>query len=204
MSFVAVVDYGMCNLDSMRRAVEECGHAARVTDDPREVREAERIVLPGVGVFADAMANLRERGLDQALVEQAGQGIPLLGVCLGMQLLAGRGVEGGDSAGLGLIPGRVPRLAPTADSPRVPHVGWNEVHPEREHALLRGIAPGKDFYFVHSYHFVCDEPADAVAYTPYCGRCTAIVARGAVMGVQFHPEKSQKAGFALLRNFLAH
>ena len=197
-----MVDYGMCNLDSMRRALEECGANPRVTDNPKELEQAERIVLPGVGAFGDAMLNLRERGLDQALKGQVAQRVPLLGVCLGMQLLASTGSEGGASAGLNLIPGDVVKLAPTPDTPRIPHVGWNEVTPHREHPLFRGLGMGKDFYFVHSYHFRCAERGDALAGTPYCGGFTSVVAREHVMGVQFHPEKSQKSGFALLRNFL--
>lgn len=199
-----MVDYGMCNLDSMRRALEECGASPHVTDDPRELEHAERIVLPGVGAFADAMRNLRERRLDEALKAQAAQRVPVLGVCLGMQLLASTGSEGGATAGLGLIPGEVVKLVPTSDSPRIPHVGWNEVTPHREHPLFSGLGAGKDFYFVHSYQFRCAQPGDALAGTPYCGGFTSVVARDHVMGVQFHPEKSQKSGFALLRNFLGY
>ena len=203
MSFVAIVDYGMCNLDSMRRALEECGANARVTADPGDLDEAERIVLPGVGAFADAMRNLRERGLDRALRQQAEKRVPLLGVCLGMQLLASRGDEGGGAGGLGLVPGEVVKLEPTADSPRIPHVGWNEVRAAGEHPLFHGLAPDSDFYFVHSYHVRCASPGDVLATTPYCGGFASAIGRGPVMGTQFHPEKSQRAGFALLRNFLA-
>lgn len=203
MSYVALVDYGMCNLDSMRRAVEECGANARICEEPRDVMQAERVILPGVGSFADAMQNLRARNLDRALLDQAAGGVPLLGICLGMQLLADCGQEGGETRGLGLIPGVVSRLSPTAQTPRIPHVGWNEVYPQREHPLFAGIAAGRDFYFVHSYHLDCADHADAAASTPYCGQFTSAVARQHVMGVQFHPEKSQKTGFALLRNFLA-
>ena len=203
MKAVAIVDYGMCNLDSMRRALEECGAAPKVTDDPRDLESAERIVLPGVGAFGDAMRNLRERGLDVALAAQVERGIPLLGICLGMQLLATTGVEGGGAAGLGFISGEVVRLLPTADSPRIPHVGWNEVRPLQPHPLFTDIAAGKDFYFVHSFHFRCVNAAAALAVTPYCGGFTSAVARDHVMGVQFHPEKSQKTGFTMLRNFLA-
>lgn len=202
MSFVAIVDYGMCNLDSIRRALEECGAQPRVTDDPADLEQAERIVLPGVGTFADAMRNLCERGLDRALREQARQQLPILGICLGMQLLASSGSEGGATPGLGLIPGEVTRLQPTPQDPRIPHVGWNEVRTQREHPLFKGIAPGKDFYFVHSYHFACTNSAHSLATTPYCGGFNSAVSNGSVMGVQFHPEKSQKTGFALLRNFL--
>lgn len=187
----------------MRRALEECGADSRVTNDPKEIESAERIVLPGVGAFADAMCNLRERGLDQALKARVAQNVPLLGVCLGMQLLASTGSEGGACEGLDLIPGEICKLQPMADSPRIPHVGWNEVVPSRDHPLFAGLLPSSDFYFVHSYKFTCTASSDALAQTPYCGGFTSAVARGHVMGVQFHPEKSQKAGFALLRNFLA-
>jgi imidazole glycerol-phosphate synthase subunit HisH len=205
MSTVAIVDYGMCNLDSIRRAVEECGGSPVVTDDRSDIKHAARIVLPGVGSFADAMKNIRQRELDQVLVEQVREhGVPLLGICLGMQLLARRGEEGGDTDGLGLIDGEVVRLVPTERDHRIPHVGWNEVSPERDHPLFRGVAPRKDFYFVHSYHLRCSDDAQRLASTPYCGQFASAVARDAVMGVQFHPEKSQKAGFQLLRNFLAY
>jgi imidazole glycerol-phosphate synthase subunit HisH len=200
---VAVVDYGVSNLDSVVRALEECGAAPFVADDPAELKNAGLMVLPGVGAFADGMRNLRERGLHQALLEQVlERGVPLLGVCLGMQLLADRGSEGGATQGLGLIPGSVVKLHPDAPGTRIPHVGWNEVHPTRPSELLEGIGEGRDFYFVHSYHLECDDAADLLATTPYCGGIASVVQRGIVAGVQFHPEKSQKAGFALLRNFV--
>lgn len=203
MKRVAVVDYGVSNLDSVARALEECGATPYVTSDPAELKKASLMVLPGVGAFADGMRNLRARGLDQALREQVlEQGVPLLGVCLGMHLLADRGIEGGESQGLGLIPGSVQKLQPDEPGTRVPHVGWNEVHPARPSPLMEGIEDGRDFYFVHSYHLACDDPADVLATTPYCGGIASAVQRGIVAGVQFHPEKSQKAGFALLRNFV--
>jgi imidazole glycerol-phosphate synthase subunit HisH len=203
MSSVAIIDYGMCNLDSIRRAIEECGGAPVVTDDRAEIKRAERIVLPGVGSFADAMQNIRTRQLDTVLAEQVAEGVPLLGICLGMQLLAVRGEEGGDSKGLGFIDGEVVRLTPTERDSRIPHIGWNEVEPLRDHPLFKGIPTRKDFYFVHSYHFRCAEPS-RLATTPYCGAFASAVVRDHVMGVQFHPEKSQKGGFQLLRNFLAY
>ncbi|HEX6371496.1 MAG TPA: imidazole glycerol phosphate synthase subunit HisH [Longimicrobium sp.] len=203
MKRVAVVDYGVSNLDSVARALEECGATPFVTSNPAELKNASLMVLPGVGAFADGMRNLRERGLDQALREQVlEQRVPLLGVCLGMHLLADRGSEGGESQGLGLIPGTVQKLQPDAPGTRIPHVGWNEVHPARPSPLMEGIEDGRDFYFVHSYHLACDDPADVLATTPYCGGIASAVQRGIVAGVQFHPEKSQKAGFALLRNFV--
>lgn len=199
-----IVDYGMCNLDSVARAIEECGAQAEVSADPRRLAEASHIILPGVGSFGDAMKQLRERDLVTALRDRVlGDHVPFLGICLGMQLMAARGSEGGDTEGLGLLPARVERLVPDVAGTRIPHVGWNEVRPSQPSALFDGIAPGKDFYFVHSYHVVCDEPADVLATTPYCGGFVSAVARGGTLfGVQFHPEKSQKPGFRLLQNFI--
>lgn len=204
MGVVAIVDYGMCNLGSISRAVEECGGDAKVTDDPRDLADAERIVLPGVGAFGDGIANLRERRLDAALTEEVmGKGKPLLGICLGMQLLGGTGFESEGAQGLGWIPADVPRLEPSATERRIPHVGWNEVQHDGSSPLFRGIPSGKDFYFVHSYHVRCTDPALVLARTPYCGGFVSAIAKGLIFGVQFHPEKSQKTGFQLLRNFLS-
>ena len=201
---VLIVDYGMSNLGSVKRAFEECGASAHVSDDPADCLQAEHIVLPGVGSFADGMSALLAGGwvgpLRYAVLEEK---IPLLGICLGMQLLADTGFEGGETAGLGLIPGEVRRL--TADTPetRIPHVGWNEAHHDGTHPLFAGIPDGADFYFVHSYHLVPVDAADALAGTPYCGTFTSVVGRGTVYGTQFHPEKSSRYGFQLIRNFLA-
>ena len=155
---VLVVDYGMGNLASARRALEKCGARVVVSDDPASIADATRVVIPGVGAFAQAMALLNERGWVTALRDDAvGKGIPVLGVCLGMQLLADFGTEGGDTPGLGLVPGRVVKLTATMESERVPHVGWNEVYPRNECPLFSGIPSGSDFYFVHSYHFLADD-----------------------------------------------
>jgi len=203
MNRVAIVDYGMGNLDSVARAVEECGGDPVVTDRAADLETANRIILPGVGAFPEGMRNIRFRSLDRILREQvADKGIPLLGICLGMQLLASRGLEGGETEGLGFIDGEVRRLVPGGEDVRIPHVGWNEVVVEGDPPLFRGIQPGKDFYFVHSYHFCCTRREDVLARTPYCGGFVAAVGRGPVFGVQFHPEKSQRTGFRLLRNFL--
>lgn len=201
---VLIVDYGMGNLASARRALEECGAAVRVSDEPGDLKDAERVVIPGVGAFSHAMERLRSRGWVEAIRDAAlKDGIPVLGVCLGMQLLADEGDEGGESRGLGLVRGRVERLIPAAEGERVPHVGWNAVDPVGTPALLAGIPAATDFYFVHSYRFVPENEADIVATTPYCGRLVSAVGHGRVAGVQFHPEKSSRAGFRLLRNFLA-
>jgi len=200
---VLIVDYGMGNLGSARRSFEECGARVIVSNDPRDVKNAERLVLPGVGAFPQAMQKLDEQGWTTALKDAAQiDGIPLLGVCLGMQLLADESDEVAPTAGLGLVPGRVTRIVPAAGE-RVPHVGWNEVTPKTACPLFANIPAGADFYFVHSYHFLPSDPADILAVTPYGGQIVSAVGRGAVMGVQFHPEKSSRAGFSLIRNFLA-
>lgn len=203
MSRVAIVDYGMCNLDSVARAVEECGGAPVVTDRVEDLGTADRIILPGVGAFPDGMHNLRERGLDVALRTQAARGAPLLGICLGMQLLATEGWEGSRTPGLGLIAGSVQRLASGGDAIRIPHIGWNEVDLVRSSQLFDGIASGRDFYFVHSYALACERPDEVLARTAYGSGFVSAAACDNVVGVQFHPEKSQKLGFRLLRNFLA-
>jgi glutamine amidotransferase len=204
MPRVAVVDYGMCNLDSARRALEEAGASAFITSDPHELDAADKIVLPGVGAFPDAIANLRERGLDDALTKLVvDDGVPFLGVCLGMQLLAARGTEVTEVEGLGWFAADVVRLEPTATDTRVPHVGWNEVRPDPGSPLFDQIPADADFYFVHSFHVACRETSDVLATTPYCGEFTSAIQRDNVFAVQFHPEKSQRHGIQLLRNFLA-
>jgi glutamine amidotransferase len=157
-----------------------------------------------VGAFAAAMRNLRQRRLHEIISEQVlVKGIPFLGICLGMQLLASKGYEGGETLGLGWISGEVRRLEPTAAKERIPHIGWDEVFYRRDCSLFKGIPTGKDFYFVHSYHFCAANDQDVSAYTPYCGEFTSAVEAGLIFGVQFHPEKSQRLGFQVLRNFLA-
>jgi glutamine amidotransferase len=204
MSKTLLVDYGMGNLGSVRRAFEECGADVFISENPTDCKLADHIVLPGVGAFPDGMAALTAGGWPTAL-RSATQGdkIPLLGICLGMQLLADKGFEGGDTAGLGLVPGEVRRLTADATETRIPHVGWNEVHHGRKHPLFASIPVGADFYFVHSYHFITCREDDALASTPYCGSFISAVGRNNVYGTQFHPEKSSRAGFQLIRNFLA-
>jgi glutamine amidotransferase len=203
MGSVAIVDYGMCNLDSVARAVEECGGNALITQKPAELATVSHIILPGVGAFPDAMEMLRKTGMDVAIREQVvGERIPFLGICLGMQLMATRGFEGRESPGLDLIPGEVRRLKPGSPDVRIPHIGWNEVHVSGQCPLFDGIPAGSDFYFVHSYHFCC-ESEFAAAHTSYADGFVSAVQRGTTFGTQFHPEKSQRIGFRLLGNFLA-
>ena len=194
----------MGNLDSVARAVQECGGDPMVTDRAGDLEAASHIILPGVGAFALGMTNIRTRGIDAALAEQVlERRIPFLGLCLGMQLLARIGYEPEPAEGLGWIDGEVRRLEPDGSADRVPHAGWNEVEFVRDTALFRGVRPGTDFYFVHSYHVVCRDPVDIVARTQYCGSFVSAVGRDNIWGVQFHPEKSQRPGFQVLRNFLA-
>jgi glutamine amidotransferase len=200
---VLIVDYGMGNLGSARRSFEECGATVRVSDDPKSVSEADRIVIPGVGAFSEAMQRIRDMGWYGTLRQAALQDrVPVLGICLGMQLLADSGNEGGDTEGLGLISGSVCRLDNTGGE-RLPHVGWNEVCPRDRCVLFKEIPPGTDFYFVHSYHFVPHNLGHLAATTPYCGEFASAVFADSIFGVQFHPEKSSRAGFQLIRNFLA-
>jgi glutamine amidotransferase len=204
MNRVAVIDSGLCNLDSIRRALEEVGTQPYVVAKGVELGEPDHIVLPGVGAFPEAMTNLAARDLDRALTDEVmSHGIPVLGICLGMQLLATFGCENGGAKGLGWIEGDVARLEPNSAADRIPHMGWNEVDPVGDAVLLDGIAPGTDFYFVHSYHVVTRSPDDIHATTPYCGGFTSAIGHGTIFGVQFHPEKSQRAGFQVLRNFVA-
>lgn len=201
-----VVDYGLCNSDSMVRALEECGaQTVERTRDPRVVDRADRIVLPGVGNFAAAMRNLQAWGLVDPIRAATGR-VPFLGACLGMQLMAERGSEGaldGYVDGLGLVRGDVVRLAASAGE-RIPHIGWNDVVAKPASALMDGLE-NCDFYFVHSYHLRLEDSADEAARSDYCGGFTAAIeaAGRAVFGTQFHPEKSQKNGFRLLKNFLS-
>lgn len=206
MSNTLIVDYGMGNLGSVKRAFEECGADPLISSDPSACNRVDHIVLPGVGAFSEGMAALTAGGWVEALRAAAlKEKIPLLGICLGMQLLADKGYEGGENAGLGIIPGEVIRLMAEADTPdtRIPHVGWNEVHHSGNHPLFDGIRSGADFYFVHSFHFVPRYGDNILATTTYCGRFISAVTRDTVYGTQFHPEKSSLLGFQLIRNFLA-
>ncbi len=196
-----MIDFGMGNRRSVQKALERTGSEVPITHDPDALRSADGLVLPGVGAFAQAMANLRERGLDGLIVELVGEGVPLLGVCLGMQLLFDRSEELGGAEGLGLLAGEVSALR--TGGLRVPHIGWNAVHFERADPLLAGLPAGAaPFYHVHSYAARPDDPEIVLGYTEYGERFATIVGRGAVRGVQFHPEKSSADGLRLLENFV--
>lgn len=196
---VAIIDYGVGNLRSVEKAFAAAGCAAVVSADERVLRAARRLVLPGVGAFAACVGALRERGFDALVRERVAEGAPVLGVCVGMQMLFDESEEFGQSRGLGLLRGRVRRFDAAL---RVPQVGWNDVSLRRPaHPLLAGIGAGEFFYFVHSYYCEAADDADVLCETEYGVRYPSAVARGAICGVQFHPEKSQAAGLRLLRNF---
>lgn len=198
---IAIVDYGMGNLHSVSKAVERLGYQPLVTGEREEILAADGIILPGVGAFGDAMEQLREAALDSVMKEAAESGKPLLGICLGMQLLFSRSEEHGKYEGLDILPGSVVRFA--GGDYKVPHMGWNSLQFEkREHPLFAGLEEGH-VYFVHSYHVLPEVQADLLAVTDYGQPVTAIVGRGSVYGMQFHPEKSGELGMSLLRNFLA-
>ena len=205
MSLTALIDYGSGNLRSAEKALARAGAAEiAVTDDPAVVAKAERIVLPGVGAFADCMNGVKSiPGMVEALQDAVlKRGRPFLGICVGMQLLASVGREFGDHAGLGWIDGEVVRLTASDATLKIPHMGWNELKIERPHPLLAGIETGAHVYFVHSYELRAKDAADILATTDYGGAVTAMIARGNIAGTQFHPEKSQAVGLRLLRNFL--
>ena len=210
---VAIVDYGSGNLHSAAKAFERAAHDAGlngpivVTQDPDAVARAERVVLPGVGAFADCRRGLDAvPGMVEALEDVVRRkGRPFFGICVGMQLLAERGREYEVTEGLGWIPGEVDRIAPDDPTLKIPHMGWNTLNVARPHALIDGLplgAPGRHAYFVHSYQLKPAQSADLVAEADYGGAVTAIVGRDNIVGTQFHPEKSQKLGLALIANFL--
>jgi glutamine amidotransferase len=210
---VAIIDYASGNLHSAAKAFERAAResnsklAVKVTADPAEVLAAERVVLPGVGAFADCKRGLAAvPGMIEALEEAVRvKGKPFLGICVGLQLMAERGLEHGATAGLGWIGGEVRGIEPRIPSLKIPHMGWNTLRLLYRHALFEGIPTGEDglnAYFVHSYHLVPNDRADLVATTGYGEEVTAFIARDNMAGSQFHPEKSQKLGLALIANFL--
>ena len=199
---MAIIDYGVGNLRSVEKAFAATGCEAVVTSDESLLRRAERLVLPGVGAFAACMSELASRGFDRLVRERVKEGTPLLGVCVGMQMLFEESEEFGKTLGLGLLRGRVRRFP--ADLPGnlvVPQVGWNQVHQRGIHPLLTGIADNAFFYFVHSYSCEPEDAAVVIGETDYGTLYPSVVAQDNICGVQFHPEKSQAAGLRLLANF---
>jgi len=194
---VTIIDYGMANLASVRKAFERVGATTRISDRPEDLRGSSHVVLPGVGAFGDAMKNIRALGFDDAIAESIGNGIPFLGICLGLQVLFTEGEEKGIHRGLDVFKGRVPLFTEGL----VPQIGWNQAHIRRDDPLMEGIPDHSYFYFVHSYYV---DPADTgivITQTDYHIDYASIVGSGRVYGIQFHPEKSQDMGLRILRNF---
>jgi glutamine amidotransferase len=199
--FVGIVDLDMSNLRSVANAVSAVGYDSRIVRKPQELEGVSHLILPGVGSFGVAMAHMRAQELYEPIRAFAAAGKPVLGICLGMQLLSSSGDEGGPSDGLGLVAGRVVRIDP-AKVPAIPHVGWNEVRIKRDHPVFAKVKTGVDFYFVHSFNFGCERAEDLLGVAGYGDvDVTAIVGKGSVLGFQFHPEKSQANGLRLLENF---
>ncbi|SIO61007.1 glutamine amidotransferase [Singulisphaera sp. GP187] len=199
---IVIIDYGMGNLRSVQKALEAVGQTAEISSDPDRVRNASKVILPGVGAFADAATELRRTGLGDAFREAAQAGKPCLGVCLGLQLLFDVSEEDGIHQGLGIIPGRVVRFV-SAPGLKIPHMGWNTLRILHPAPLLKGLEPAPSVYFVHSYHAVPERSKDVAAESDHPTPFTAMIWRDNVMACQFHPEKSQRVGLAMYANFAA-
>jgi glutamine amidotransferase len=197
---IVVVDYDAGNIRSVETALTYLGVEHQVSSDPQQVRTAERVIFPGVGDGAHAMTVLRDRGLDSAITDAASNGVPILGICVGCQVVFDR-TEERDAACLGLVPGTARRFPDDAGL-KVPHIGWNSVEFTEGHWLFRGVEPGSSFYFVHSYYPSPQNERDAIAWSDYGGRFAAAVERGSLVAVQFHPEKSGEVGLKVLANFV--
>ena len=202
---IAIIDYGMGNLRSVQKGFERVGAAAQIVHSADEIRNAEKVVLPGVGAFRDAIAHIRDQGLEAPIREAIQSGRPFLGICLGLQLLFDISYEDGEYPGLGVIPGRVVRFdftgLPDARELKIPHMGWNQLTWSRPCPLMQGLTSGAHFYFVHSYYVEPSNPEVTHGRCHYGREFTATIWRDNVFATQFHPEKSQEAGLTILRNF---
>ena len=204
---IAIIDYGMGNLRSVQKAFEKLGFQAKITDNPDDLNNAEKLVLPGVGAFKDAKDGLEQRGLIEPILTSINSGKPFLGICLGLQLLFTKSMENGEHDGLNLIPGKVVRfcsgktdtnVCPTI---KIPHIGWNQIFLKKDVPILKGIPSDTYMYFVHSYYVCPEEETDIATETDYGTRFTSMVWRENIFATQFHPEKSQKHGLTILKNF---
>lgn len=199
---IFIVDYGMGNLHSIAKAFEYVGAEVKISSDAKEISRADKIVLPGVGAFRDGMENLKKQGLDVVLRKEVLENKkPFLGICLGMQLLADKSFEFGEWNGLGFVSGEVCEFD-VDKKLKVPHVGWNDVNVLKDAPILSGIKNNSDFYFVHSYHLVCKDKENILGVSDYGGEFTAMINKDNIVAAQFHPEKSQRDGLKLLKNFL--
>ncbi len=201
---IAIVDYGMANLRSVQKAFEQVGHRADIVSKPEEIKKAEKIVLPGVGAFADAVATLRQSGLVEPILRHIESGRPFLGICLGLQMLFDVGYEDGEHCGLGVLPGKCVRfdVDETMDL-KVPHMGWNQLNVQRASPLVKELPEGASVYFVHGYHVVPTDDSVIATTTAYGRPFVSSIWRDNIMATQFHPEKSQKVGLKMLENFAA-
>ena len=197
---IGILDLGMGNLRSLSNAIDHSGFDVQVTENQAPFDDFTHLIIPGVGHFRAAMGSVFERQLRPQVQAFAASGRPVLGICLGMQLLAAMGTEGGEMEGLGLIAGVVRKLE-TGPDLRVPHVGWNSLNQTKAHPVYEGLKQDRDFYFVHSFAMQCDDRADVLGETDYGGPVTAAVSHANVVGFQFHPEKSEASGLKLLENF---
>jgi glutamine amidotransferase len=202
---IAIIDYGMGNLRSVQKGFEAAGADARIVSTAKDIETAEKVVLPGVGAFRDAIAHIREQGLFQAIRDAADSGRPFLGICLGLQLLFDVSYEDGEYQGLRIIPGKVLRFGfddlPEARSLKIPHMGWNQLIWDRDCPLLAGLTSEDYFYFVHSFYVLPDNPGDTIGRCQYGHDFTAMIWKDNVFATQFHPEKSQANGLRILKNF---
>jgi glutamine amidotransferase len=199
---IAILDYDMANLRSVQKAFEHVGAAARIISRPEEVDEADQLVLPGVGAFADAVATLRERGLDESIRRHVARGKPLLGICLGLQILFETGYEDGQHTGLGILKGKCVRFdVDQTHGLKVPHMGWNQLTMRKPSPLLKDLPPESSVYFVHGYHVVPQDDSIIATTTDYGGDFVSSIYQDNLMAVQFHPEKSQAVGLKMLANF---
>jgi glutamine amidotransferase len=200
MASIAIIDYGMANLRSVQKAFAEVGQPADIISTPEQIAHADRIVLPGVGAFKDAIATLREKQLVDPIIQHIAAGKPFLGICLGLQMLFDVGYEDGEHRGLGVLRGKCVQFD-LAGGLKVPHMGWNQLNRKSESPLLRGVAVDAGVYFVHSYHVVPDDESVIATTTDYGQPFVSSIWRDNIMATQFHPEKSQKVGLAILANF---
>lgn len=203
MSVVGLVDYGSGNIKSVYNSLYSLGADVQVLSEPSAFSSVDKLILPGVGAFGFAAKTMRESGFFDFLNEQVlEKKIPILGICMGMQIMASKGSEGGGCEGLGWFEGEVRPIACDAGEVRVPHVGWNSLDVRQEHPILKGLGQGADFYFVHSYHFKPETEKSVLATVDYGIPLAAVIGRDNIVGTQFHPEKSQSVGLRLLENFL--
>jgi len=201
MTKIIIIDYGVGNFRNVQKAFQVIGADAEISDSVEAVTSAGAVVLPGVAAFGDAMNNLRARHLDQPVLDAVQSGKPVLGICVGLQLLFEESEEMGHHHGLGVLPGKVVRFSEESGLP-VPHMGWNQIEPERDHPLLNHIDKGDFAYFAHSYYVTPHNPTDIIACTDYGQRYPSIVGQDNVCAIQFHPEKSQQVGLQILKNFV--